>query len=312
MTTAIVSFKQLGDIIMLEPLSRLLAERSGAPAHLFTKRDFAPIVGLMEGARALMWSPQRYEELLALHEGTKATRRAASLNARGKRLIVSNPKSLRWEHRLVYGTLRVSPAGARYMARYFHEEAGGRPENFTPPRLAPPPAAWRPEGLGLPARYVVVHPTAAWQRKFWTPENWARLIGFVQAESGLTVVISAGRTEAERRHCEAILALCERRPLIAAGQTSIPEFAWLIANAAGLVAIDGSSCHFADAFGVPVVKLFGQTSERSWHYHRPGAWLVLSGPEPLYQRPLATGIPLDPVIAAARSMLEAARQRTAA
>ncbi len=309
MTIAIVSFKQLGDILMLEPASRFLAERSGEKVHLFAKRDFAPIVGLMPEAVARMWTPLLYEELFALHEGTKATRRAAMLLARRKSLRVSNPRSLRWEHRLVYGQAFAHPAGVRYMARFFYEEVGGPPERFTPPRLARPPESWRPAQLDLPDRYVVVHPTAAWRNKHWTPERWSATIDFLAANAGIKVVMSAGGTPAERRHCDAILATVKRKPLVTAGKTSIAEYAWLIANAAGLVAIDGSSCHFADAFSVPAVKLFGQTSEHSWFHARPDSWLVVSGPQRVYQRPPAAEIPLDAVLEATRAMLAAIERR---
>lgn len=311
MTIAIVSFKQLGDILMLEPASRLLAERSGEKVHLFAKRDFAPIIGLMPEAVPKMWTPLLYDELFALHEGTKATRRAATLLARRKSLVVSNPRSLRWEHRLVYGGMFAHPAGLRYMARYFFEEVGGSPERFTPPRLARPPESWRPAQLDLPDRYLVVHPTAAWRNKHWTPERWAATIDFLEAHAGIPVVVSAGGTQAERRHCDAILAVVKGKPLVAAGKTSIAEYAWLIANAAGLVAIDGSSCHFADAFSVPAVKLFGQTSEHSWFHARPDSWLVVSGPQRVYQRPPAAEIPLAAVLEATRAMLAAIERRGA-
>ncbi|MCC6982946.1 MAG: glycosyltransferase family 9 protein [Bauldia sp.] len=306
MTTALVSFKQLGDIILLEPVSRLLAERSGGPVDLFAKREFAPIIGLMAGARAKTWSPRPYRSVLALHEGTKTTRRAAALVSLDKTLIAPGPNEVRWEHRLVYRKVLVRQPGTRYMARHFYEEAGGDPAGFTPPRLARPPAAWRPEGLDLPSRYLVVHPTAAWRSKYWDAGKWARLIEFLESASGLRVVITAGPTRHEREHSEAILAACKGQPLSLAGRTTIANYVWLIANAAGLVAIDGSSCHLADTYRVPAVKLFAQTDERNWHYERPGSWLVLSGPESVYQRPPAKEIPLEAVIAAARSMIEAA------
>jgi hypothetical protein len=311
MTTALVSFKQLGDIIMIEPVSRLLADRSGAersggPVHFFTKRDFAPILGLMPAVKARMWSPRPYRRILALHEGTKTTRRVASLVSLDKTLILLAAGSLRWEHRLAYSRILVRPAGRQYMARHFWEGAGGDPLRFTPPKLLDPPSEWKPEQLGLPRRYIVVHPTAAWKKKYWDAAKWAGVIEFLQSAGNLPVVLSAGGTSRERGHCEAILAACRRRPISAAGRTSIREYVWLIANAAGVVAIDGSACHLADAFGVPAVKLFGETSEIVWHYDRPDAWLVLSGPQPFAQRPPASEIPLERVIAAAEAMLKVA------
>jgi ADP-heptose:LPS heptosyltransferase len=308
MTIAVVSFKQLGDIIMLEPLTRLLAQRSGEPVDLFVKHDFAPVVGLMELARAKMWSPKRYEWLLALHEGTKASRRAVSLMARKKTLIVSNPLTVRWEHSLVYGEVLVRPAGIRYMARFFFEEAGGDPAAFSPPELARPPESWRPVRWDLPDRYVVVHPTAAWLRKYWTAEAWAAVIDALHA-ANVEVVLSGGPMPMDRRHCHQIVEQCRRKPIAMAGQTSIAEYAWLIANATGLVAIDGSACHLADAFKVPAVKLFGQTSELSWHYDRANAWLVLSGPGRLSQRPLAAETPLSAVMEGVEAMLAAVKRR---
>lgn len=51
---ALVSSKQLGDVTLLEPMIRLLAEKSGNKVALFVKEAFQPLVELMPHA---IWGP---------------------------------------------------------------------------------------------------------------------------------------------------------------------------------------------------------------------------------------------------------------
>lgn len=303
---AILSDKQLGDVLLLEPSVRHLAAATGGPCALFVREAFRPLVDLMPQA---VWGPEagrRYDELWVTSWSSRAAFQALRLRATRRHLIANKPRHLRWWYRFIYHDLRLEPPAAEYWARYFWRVVSGQPaEAFQPPALRPPPAEWRhPQ---LPAGpFVLINPTAAWERKFWTVGQWAEVIRALACDPGLPVVIAGGGSERERAHCAAMADQCGVPTLNLAGQTSLREYLHLLAAARLVVCIDGAASHLAQAFGVPAVTLFGPTHELKWHWPTPqhAALAARHFSEPAVLGPVQA-VPVPAVLAAVRQVTAA-------
>lgn len=258
---AIVSDKQLGDVVLLEPMTRLLAGQSAGPCALYVKEAFRPLVELMPKA---VWGPDlksNYQTLWTTSWGSRAARRALRIRATRKILQANSPTHLRWWHRLIYDQRRVTPI-AEYWGSYFWRVAGGDPERFSPPRLISPPESWRPAALPE-GSYGLANPTAAWPSKLWSPDKWATILDH---PSSLPWVMTGGGSDFELEHSAQIASRTKTSFSNLSGKTSLKEYIYIISRAAFVLCVDGSSAHLAQAFGVPCITLFGPVEEQRWHW----------------------------------------------
>lgn len=274
MNAALAVFhKQLGDLVLLEPALRRLATLGG-PTDLITAPQFAPLLELFGTPCRITpaWGA-RAARLASYDTSSRSTWSAALARSPRKQLLSASPDYVGWSHRLVYDDVRVEPLNHQYRARYYWshtpgEEAGG----FQPPRLRPPPADWRPPELPA-GEFVLIHPTAAWQRKCWTPDDWREIAGRLREALALPIVLTSGRAEWEAGHCAAI-AGHERAFINLAGRTSLQGYLATVAAARLVVCVDGSAAHLACGFGRPCVALFGPTDARHWFLPSPTAAVV--------------------------------------
>ncbi len=298
--TAIISDKQLGDVTLLEPLTRLFAARDGAPVALRVKEAFAPLVQLMPHAQEYRPDMGRLESAWSTSWGSRAGRTAFLTKARTKTLVANQPKHVRWWHNLIYDKTLVEPIGPEYWAHYFWRVGGGGPD-FAPPRLNVPDESWAHADLPR-GGYVLINPTAAWESKFWTPHAWREVLDS-PAFADLPCVMTGGTTEVERCHCEAIANLV-RRPLVnLAGKTSMKQYLHALSRAAMVVCVDGSASHLAQAFGVPALTLFGPVFEAKWHWQTPLHRAVCARNFSSVPAPNTDVIPPGAVVEAVREML---------
>lgn len=265
---AIISDKQLGDVTLLEPLSRLLAMRDGEPVAMRVKESFAPLVKLMPHAQVYSKQMGRMDSSWTTSWGSRACRESFRLRARRKTLFINQSSRLRWWHRLVFSEVIKRSMSYEYWALYFWKAAGGETVDFQPPKLLHPPDSWRhpdlPEG-----DYCLINPTAAWKNKFWLPERWIQFLEDGGLPETSPVVLTGGFSEFEMQHCEAIVKGC-RRPLISlAGRTDMQQFLHALSRARLVSCVDGSASHLAQAFGLPVLTLFGPSYHSLWHWPSP-------------------------------------------
>ncbi|MEM6911667.1 MAG: glycosyltransferase family 9 protein [Verrucomicrobiota bacterium] len=300
MRNAIVSYKQLGDVLLLEPLSRLLAARAGGePTAMLVRPAFAPLIELMPKAEMPTQAWEKYNLLLATHEGTKAWKRALFSRAHQKRLLLSQKVYQKWWHRLAFGEITYRYIDGAYWARYFWEALAktGEPE-FSPPRLQTPAADWLPKDL--PERYLVCHPTAAWSSKYWTVRGWQLLLKELERTFSLPLVLTAGAAAEELAFCRTLQEALPFPVQNLAGSLSLSAYLATLSRAQAILAIDGSAAHLADAFSVPAFKLFGNTSESEWHWPNPRSQVVTTGEGPPLKRPPAKDLQADKVLQAAQ------------
>lgn len=109
---------------------------------------------------------------------------------------------------------------------------------------------------------VVVHPGCAFVARHWPAQRYA-VVARQLTGTGLPVVVtgnSGQRVLALQVASAAGLPQCS----VLAGQTSLAQFAALVADASLVVCGDTGVAHLASAYGTPSVVLFGPVSPRHW------------------------------------------------
>jgi heptosyltransferase-3 len=109
--------------------------------------------------------------------------------------------------------------------------------------------------------YAIVHPTAAYKTKEWSPEGFAQIGKYLEGEAGISVIYSCGPGE------EPVLDAVEKAagaPLRRLQGVSLGQFAAALAGARLFVGNDSGPAHMAAALARPVVVIFGSSSSPIW------------------------------------------------
>ncbi len=203
---AVITFKQLGDTLLLEPALRHLRSRFSVPATLFAKPGFEPLIELMTDAHLPAESNGRFAQLWVFEPGSKAAGKALFTRAKEKQVVLLRPKYIQWYHRLIFDRIRTEKPGYHeYRARFLHREVGGADADFRPPSLNAPPETWAPQ-VSVPADYILLCPTAAWESKRWSAEAWGEAVEGIAVQCSLPILMVGGGSEWERVHASQIEA----------------------------------------------------------------------------------------------------------
>jgi predicted lipopolysaccharide heptosyltransferase III len=127
--------------------------------------------------------------------------------------------------------------------------------------------------------FVCLHPGSARAEKFWEASHWAQLIDRCAGESGLSCVLTGGRSAIEQAQISAIKAATRSPVIDLSGKTSLLTLAALVRRARLLVTVDSAPMHFAAAWNTPQVVLFGPTNPFHWHPRSGSAAVLLGGIE---------------------------------
>jgi len=130
---------------------------------------------------------------------------------------------------------------------------------------------------GIPDEFVCFHPGSARAEKFWKPRRWAEAIDHCAAETGMTCVLTGGRSSVEHAQIAAIKSAARSRPIDLSGKTTLLTLAALVRKARLLVTVDSAPMHFAAAWDTPQVVLFGPTNPFHWHPRSDSAIVLLGG-----------------------------------
>jgi heptosyltransferase-3 len=110
--------------------------------------------------------------------------------------------------------------------------------------------------------YVVLHLYPKFNYKMWHDGGWIALAHWI-SDRGFRVVLTGGNAAAEMNYVQR-LATHVPDGLNLAGQLTLNECAWVLANATAYVGPDTALTHMAAALGVPTVALFGPTDPVRW------------------------------------------------
>jgi 3-deoxy-D-manno-octulosonic-acid transferase/heptosyltransferase-1 len=104
-------------------------------------------------------------------------------------------------------------------------------------------------------KFIAVNPVAYWETKLWDDEKFAGLADLIKTKLNMEVVF----TGSEKESIEKITTRMQAKAVNLAGETTLPELAYLYQKALLLVTTDSGPMHLAAAVGTPVVALFGPT-----------------------------------------------------
>lgn len=104
-------------------------------------------------------------------------------------------------------------------------------------------------GIGLPARYIVLAPSAAYELKRWPLDYWNNL---VQKNSDLQFVVLAGPQDTFTEKLN-----LNKNVINLAGKTDLMQSALVLKNASAAICNDTGLLHFAEQLGKPAIALMG-------------------------------------------------------
>lgn len=134
--------------------------------------------------------------------------------------------------------------------------------------------------------YIVIVPSAKWETKRWSPENFGALV----SRLSVPCVITGG--EADKQIVRQVMASAGGRGIDLCGKTDLKELTALIAGAKLLIGNDSGPLHIGTALGVPVIALFGPTDPAKTG---PYGWSeVRTGRENKKIKVIKTSIPCSP------------------
>ncbi len=108
-------------------------------------------------------------------------------------------------------------------------------------------------------KMVSLMPFAKWKTKEWGDENFVELGRRLRNEYGAVIQIIGGREDAER--AKRISAGIGKKAISLAGELSLAETAVALSLSDCLVTNDTGVMHMGGAVSIPVIALFGSTSE---------------------------------------------------
>lgn len=303
MSALVVFHKQLGDTVLLEPVLRKLAAASGGQVSLVCSRNLEPLISLMPHTR-LAAGRQRWlpDCLWAYDWGSRTIRASLPTLCRDKHLVIPNPLWVRFMHRRVFRQIHPEPYEDRYISRYFWDvtSVAGGEGVFTPVRLESPPAGWAaPDWRNEP--YLLLNPVSAWKRKNYDAPKWARVLAHVRSLGLPRVVMSGGTDDWQREHCAEIAAAAAALGVAVediSGRTTLPQFMHLVSRARMVLCVDGAAAHLARGFSVPCVTIFGPSYRSMWHLEDALNAALDASDFSSEQRPSATLVPPEAVMAA--------------
>lgn len=304
----VIYYKQLGDVLLLEPALAKLAASSNTRVALATRPEFSPMISLMNNVEPAVGSPAGFaSRVISFDPRFKAWIRTLLTRSSEKQLIVTRPKHLQWWHRIAYRAgCAVRNEDAFYRARYFFDLIPGDSSfPFRPPCLAEPPADWLP--ANLPESYVLVHPTSAWKSKCWPAESWAITLGALHSKGIGPFVVTGGKAEREIEFADTLEQKAGVPVVNLCGKTTLQSYLAVVSRAKMVLCVDGSASHLAAAFRRPSVTLFGPTHPLHWHYPCPGSHLVDARSYIQERKPGLEHIPVEAVVNEAVSAWEEIR-----
>lgn len=291
--------KQLGDVLLLQPALEYLVQQ-GFSVRLDTRPSFVDLLSLMPGNIRLQsgWGgmPNR---VYCMESRIGAILKAVLAPARHRFLCLTSDKA-KWWYKWAFSEYRTLPKESVHVSLAHYLLLGGRRSDFSPPRLNPPPPSWQPEGV--PDRYLLLHPTAAWARKSWPEERWSRVLQ--RLDTNLPIVMTSGGAAWEVAMVKRIAeAVGDRQIISLGGKTSLRQYISVISRARAVFCVDGSASHLAAAFRVPAVTLFGPTNAMRWFWPTARHICLKASDYTEIRKPPTAAIPENAVLEAVQSLL---------
>jgi len=304
----------LGDMVILTPLIRRLAERYGASVDLLSSGGWTlpllrgqPHVGdliLLKSRKTPYWlSPRQWDAVATLRRRPRGPVFLCEDTPQTSALL--RRAGIRAEDLLdAYAVDGAAGEVQRHSLERWQDLAERSPPAWPasgPPSVAPfvprmevLPAAqseflrWRARQPFARGPLVLLQPgnkrtlkrgrlATQGHHKHWPAERWAQLAAHVLAALPEAHVLLCGAPP-ERGVLDEIAVLCDRgRVHNLADDLPIPRLIALCAAARSMVSVDTVPAHLAAALNCPLVVLFGNASPARWAPRSPAAPVVCLG-----------------------------------
>lgn len=269
----ILRLSSLGDILLTQPVAGHLDAR-GFEVDLAVKPAFRDLAGLLPGVKRLV-TPEEcpgntYDAVLDLHATWRARRLARTVRANRvlhyrkhscRRRLLVRPAG----HPVFWNAWARGETRERVLDWYgaaVTRLGQGRPSGW--PRILAPESVVRKMGERLRGwgwngeqPLVVLFPGARWGTKRWPVGHFAEIARRIFREAGAWVALAGGHGDEEAGRD--ILAQAGVPGINAAGRTTLPELAGMLAHARLAVANDSGPMHFSLAAGVRTLAFLGPT-----------------------------------------------------
>lgn len=113
--------------------------------------------------------------------------------------------------------------------------------------------------INLEDKYIVISPFSRWITKDLSVEKTKEIISNIKNIKNIQIVITG--TEDYKEECQNI-AIGFDNVLNMSSIFNLSSLAYLIKNACGMITVDSFPMHTASAFNIPMIALFGPTSEK--------------------------------------------------
>jgi heptosyltransferase III len=314
-SAALVLIGNIGDVLLLEPCLRFLHER-GLEVDLICTAETAMVWEGDARLRAIIPVRSRnqkyqssaeaggqrgagnYDYLFDFWPTGRSVKLAWRIEAR-KKVTWTGLGAKRLLRAAVYDRRADFPGLDILRAKVYLRLLGlsaEESERWLPARLAADAKAldrfWMrfPQADPAKNRFVVLQPTARWQRKLWPIEQWRGLVKRL-LERGMEVRMVSGPVEDEQKFLGSIAEGFVPKEHLFAGTVSWGELKCLLASGVGFVGLDSAPYHLAAMLGKPLVVLFGPTNEKEWGPMRPKQIVVKAQDSP----PTMAGISAEQV-----------------
>lgn len=269
--TLIIQTAFLGDLILTEPLIRLVRERWKTTPFLLIRKGLEGLTRFMNGVEVISIDKrgfnflntlsiirrvmrERFDFVLSPHRSFRS-----GLIARGAinavKIGFSNSGGF-WFYDVV-----VPYEGEHEVKRVLSllkpvekEEVGIIPPVF---KLEEPDIENGRRILrtqGIEDGFIAIFPGSKWNTKRWLPEGFAGLINLLKKNGFFPVILGSSE---EKELCDKIAKETGVKSL--AGETSIEDLISISFHARAIISNDSAPVHIASALDKPVVAIFGPT-----------------------------------------------------
>ena len=107
---------------------------------------------------------------------------------------------------------------------------------------------------------ALIHPTTAFQTKQWSPQNYARVVEYLESQRITPVVV----TSTDEKNIVDEIAASTKKAFHAFTNLTLPEVAALAARSVLFVGNDSGIAHIAAAVKTPTVVIFGSSNRDHW------------------------------------------------
>ncbi|PYF83273.1 heptosyltransferase I [Marinomonas alcarazii] len=117
------------------------------------------------------------------------------------------------------------------------------------------------ETFGLPAKYVVINPSASKAERNWTIEGYQAILDYLLAK-GICPVMTGGPSQDEMDFANSIMADRAENVVNLVGKTPLDIMLSVLRNAALVISPDTGPAHMATLVGTPVLGLYAHSDPR--------------------------------------------------